>query len=290
MVPSYYVQLQNRLFRFIDQANFDFALPKLSRPTWEIIINDNDERERLEFIGDFYMAAAVGENLCRSLPNGTPHQYTLTSNSTYSAIMKRLGFSNPQDDRKSPGDAFESIIGAKKKEDSVSLDKWFQTYYMRLLIYIADACRCGVVPFIVYELLARVLAHSSLAPKGKAAKPRPLLTLIRLRSIGQGSPIEVGTAAARKIRSSLSPRSVQVKRKQRHILKSPSIRSRRTIDLTIDSDQEDNKCYGSKDDDGVAQISFEEFNKSQLYDRRPTDPFLSLDDFASPSSNHQKDD
>ncbi|KAJ3883329.1 hypothetical protein F5051DRAFT_391873 [Lentinula edodes] len=244
MVPSYYVQLQNKLFRFIDQADFDFALPKLSRPTWEIIINDNDERERLEFIGDFYMAAAVGENLCRCLPNGTPHQYTvarsaLTSNSTYSAIMKRLGFSNPQDDRKSPGDAFESIIGAKKKEDSVSLDKWFQTYYMRLLIYIADACR-------------------SLAPKGKAAKPRPLLTLIRLRSIGQGSP------ATRKICSSLSPRSVQVKRKQRHILKSPTIRSRRTIDLTIDSDQEDNRCHGIKDDDGVAQISFEEFNKSQI--------------------------
>lgn len=81
--------------------------------------------------------------------------------------MKRLGFSNPQDGRKSPGDAFESIIGAKKKEDSVSLDNWFQTYYMRLLIYIADACRCGVVPFKVMNYSREYLFTVLLHPRGR---------------------------------------------------------------------------------------------------------------------------
>ncbi|KAJ4486040.1 hypothetical protein J3R30DRAFT_3443466 [Lentinula aciculospora] len=237
-----YAHLQNKLFELIDQASFDFTLPKLSRLTWETIINDNDERERQEFIGDFYMSAAVGENLCRCLPDGSPHQYTvarsaLTSNSTYSTIMHRLGFNNPRNDRKSLGDAFESIIGAKKKEDLASLDAWFQTYYLRLLIYIADACR-------------------SLPSKGKKARPRPILALIRLRSIDHGSPVQ-------KKRLVFAPRSLKKKGKGPYILKSPSMRTgHRVIDLTVDSDREDSNDSGGTDDDDIVQMSIDEFNHS----------------------------
>jgi hypothetical protein len=39
------------------------------------------------------------------------------------------------------GDAFEAIIGAKKKEDPDALDKWFKTYYMPLLVHAAEICR-----------------------------------------------------------------------------------------------------------------------------------------------------
>ncbi|KAJ3987758.1 hypothetical protein F5890DRAFT_1495541 [Lentinula detonsa] len=237
MAPSPYSQLQKKLFKLINQADFDFFLPKLSRTTF---INDSDERERLEFVGDFYMAAAVGESLCRYLPNGSPHQYTvarsaLTSNSTYSAIMHRLGLSDPQNGRKSLGDAFESIIGAKKKENLASLDDWFQTYYVQLIMYIANACR-------------------HLPYKGKTARPRPLLASIKLHSYDRGSSV-------RKKHISLSPKSVK---KQGKILQinSSSIRNHcRIIDLTVDNNQADEKPHENTDDD-IVQISSEEFNKS----------------------------
>ncbi|KAJ4002392.1 hypothetical protein F5050DRAFT_1802344 [Lentinula boryana] len=238
MAPGPYLQLQKKLFKLIDQPDFDFFLPQLSRTTWDTIINDSDERERLEFVGDFYMAAAVGESLCCYLPNGSPHQYTvarsaLTSNSTYSAIMHRLGLSNSQNGRKSLGDAFESIIGAKKKENLASLDDWFQTYYVQLII----------------EYLSSHLPY-----KGRTAKPRPLLASIRLHSYDRGSSV-------RKKHISLSPKSVK---KQGKILRinSSSIRDHcRIIDLTVDINQADEKPHENTDDD-IVQISSEEFNKS----------------------------
>ncbi|KAJ3750508.1 hypothetical protein DFH05DRAFT_88612 [Lentinula detonsa] len=233
MAPSPYLQLQKKLFKLINQADFDFFLPKLSRTTWDTIINDSDERERLEFVGDFYMAAAVGESLCRYLPNGSPHQYTarvcsqLSASDVHSAKVARSA-----NGRKSLGDAFESIIGAKKKENLASLDDWFQTYYVQLIMY---ACR-------------------HLPYKGKTARPRPLLASIKLHSYDRGSSV-------RKKNIPLSPKSVK---KQGKILQinSSSIRNHcRIIDLTVDHNQADEKPHENTDDD-IVQISSEEFNKS----------------------------
>ncbi|KAJ3826173.1 hypothetical protein EV361DRAFT_888240 [Lentinula raphanica] len=239
MAPDHdYLQLQKKVLKRIEQAEFDFSLPTLSRQTWKILINDNDERERLEFVGDFYMAAAVGESLCHYLPDGSPRQYTvarsaLTSNLTYSAIMNRLGLANPSDGRKTTADAFESIIGAKKKEDVALLDTWFETYYVQLIKSIVDDCR-------------------QLPHKGKkAAKPHQLHSIAR------------GSRTVKKRHISLSPRRVQ-KQDKAHPIKSPTIYSRhcQIIDLVVDSDSEDDDDVESGDVE-IVQISSAEIKKSR---------------------------
>ncbi|KAE9408172.1 hypothetical protein BT96DRAFT_914134 [Gymnopus androsaceus JB14] len=248
MAPMHYVQ--SKLFTaLIDRHDFNFQLPTLSQSSWDTIVGNGEERERLEFTGDAYMTAAVGENLYSVFPDGSPFLYTisrnaLTANSTFARIMDRLGFGNPRLSTKASGDAFESIIGAKKQESPALLDQWFRTYYLPLLVYTADVCR-------------------SLPRKGKPSKSRTVLSSIRLRS-QYGSP-------ARRIRSVLSsPASLTRKQsvKSRLLISSPSKRllsiptkfPRRTIDLTVDSDSED---VNSKDENEIVQISFQEFSKSQ---------------------------
>jgi hypothetical protein len=237
MSPLQFVQ--SNLFTLIDRPNFVFQLPSLDRLSWESIVSSSEERERLEFTGDAYMAAAVTENLYRVIPKGSPHIYTvarsaLTANTTFARIMDRLGFNSPEISTKSSGDAFEAIIGAAKKENLKALDYWFRTNYMQLVIYTADACR-------------------SLPSKGKSAKLTPLLAIVKLRLLGRGSP-------AKQRRSALSSPG-RIIRKKRRLLNSPSIRARRTIDLTVDD-----CCSESKDDDAdgdIVQISFDEFARSR---------------------------
>ncbi|KAF9076203.1 hypothetical protein BDP27DRAFT_1314058 [Rhodocollybia butyracea] len=229
--------IQRKLFKIIDHTDFVFSLPSLCRESWDSIVSNHSTREQLEYIGDSFMSAAVSEHLWHVLPEGTPFQYTtvrsaLTANATFARIMDRLGFSSPRLNVKAHGDAFEAIIGAKKKEDPALLDKWFRDDFMQLLLYAADVCR-------------------SLPHKGKPARSRPLLASIRLRSIDYNSP-------ARKRRPASSPASSKIK-KTRHSLNYPSMRAPPCmIDLTVDSDVED----GDKD---IVQITFEEFNKSQVH-------------------------
>ncbi|KIK70906.1 hypothetical protein GYMLUDRAFT_235309 [Collybiopsis luxurians FD-317 M1] len=248
--PLWFVQ--SKLFKVIDQPDFDFQLPTLSRNSWDNIVNSNEERERLEFIGDSYMAATVSDSLYRVMPEGSPFLYTveqlislpnvarsaLTSNSTFARLMDRLGFGSHQISTKSLGDAFESIIGAAHKEGPGTLNQWFRMYYMQLLIHTADACR-------------------SLPSKGKSAKPRPILASIRLRSIVYGSPV-------RQKRLLASPAGK--KRSRTKLFKSTSSRSRQTIDLTADNDDEislPRKISNEDDDPDIVQISYQEFLRSQ---------------------------
>jgi len=228
--------VQKSLFTLIDKPDFNFRLPTLSQTTWDNIVHDDEERERLEFTGDAYMTAAVGDALYRVMPQGSPFLYTvarsaLTANRTFAHIMERMGFSTAGQSIKSMGDAFESIIGAKQKEDPAALDEWFQSQYMQLLAYSANVCR-------------------SLPEKGKAAKSRSLLASIRLRAMGYGSP------AKQKRPTFSSPRTrLKKKIKNRTLYNSPTTRPRRTIDLTADSDWED------QHDEEIVQISFEQFSQ-----------------------------
>ncbi|KAF5385482.1 hypothetical protein D9757_005349 [Collybiopsis confluens] len=248
--------VQNKVFRLIDSPDFTFQLPILSRSSWDTITDSNDERERLvstklytlathsssherqEFIGDSYMAATISENLYRILPEGSPFIYTvarsaLTANSTFARLMNRLGFCNNQISTKSMGDAFESIIGAAHRESLKRLNRWFRTYYMQLLILTAETCR-------------------ALPSKGKSAKPRPLLASIRLRSINHNSPV---------ISRRLFPSPAGKKKLRGRLSKSTPVQFRPTIDLTIDSDEENSALNDnrSRDDPDIIQISYEEF-------------------------------
>ena len=73
--------IQNKLIMAINDPTFKFELPKLLQTTWERVLQpsrfDDDERERLEFLGDAIMHVCVALELYKLFPLGTPHLYTV---------------------------------------------------------------------------------------------------------------------------------------------------------------------------------------------------------------------
>lgn len=74
---------------------FDFNLPELSDSTWATICDNDEERERLEFVGDALMSAAVAEELYRTFTNGSPGLYTV-QDSSYACILFSSTSGNPK--------------------------------------------------------------------------------------------------------------------------------------------------------------------------------------------------
>lgn len=61
----------------IQGPHFFFGLPKLSPASWNLIVDNTKERERLEFLGDALIGSTVAEQLCRYWPNECPGFYTV---------------------------------------------------------------------------------------------------------------------------------------------------------------------------------------------------------------------
>lgn len=73
--------IQDRLIAAIEDPTFKFELPKLMQATWDSVLQptrfDDDERERLEFLGDAILHICVALELYKLFPLGTPHLYTV---------------------------------------------------------------------------------------------------------------------------------------------------------------------------------------------------------------------
>ncbi|KAF4623056.1 hypothetical protein D9613_001734 [Agrocybe pediades] len=107
--------IQTKVVELIDSSIYDFELPFLTRDIWQSIIDNDEEKERLEFVGDALIGSCVAQELLRLLPHGTPGFYTcirkvLVANSTFAHLMRKAGFHRPDDDVKRSGDAFEVMI------------------------------------------------------------------------------------------------------------------------------------------------------------------------------------
>lgn len=84
--------IQNKLIAAINDPTFKFDLPFLQQTAWNRVLQntrfDDDERERLEFVGDAIMHFCVGLELYELYPEGTPHLYTVcVSGSSYPQYM-----------------------------------------------------------------------------------------------------------------------------------------------------------------------------------------------------------
>lgn len=73
--------IQNRLILAINDPAFNLVLPELGQSSWNSVLrsrpSDDDERERLEFVGDAIMHTSVALELYRQYPHGSPHFYTV---------------------------------------------------------------------------------------------------------------------------------------------------------------------------------------------------------------------
>jgi len=69
--------IQKNLVSVIYSHHFSFQLPQLTEACWELISHNDEERERLEFVGDALMSACIAIDLYGTYPNGTPGFYTV---------------------------------------------------------------------------------------------------------------------------------------------------------------------------------------------------------------------
>jgi hypothetical protein len=72
--------IQNKLILAINDPAFKLILPELRQ--WNRLLlpgsSDDDERERLEFLGDALMHISIGLELYKLYPCGTPHLFTVS--------------------------------------------------------------------------------------------------------------------------------------------------------------------------------------------------------------------
>ena len=80
--PAQHFFIQDKLILAINDPAFKLVLPKLSESTWNHVLrpdpSDDDERERLEFLGDALMHASVALELYKLYPRGSPHLFTVS--------------------------------------------------------------------------------------------------------------------------------------------------------------------------------------------------------------------
>ncbi|PIL31847.1 hypothetical protein GSI_06551 [Ganoderma sinense ZZ0214-1] len=93
--------LQHAINEAADHPTYTAGLPPLSEKRWVEILNNSDytakENDRLEFVGDALMYAALARQMYKQYPDGNPHFYTclrgaLNSNATFSRISEKMEF------------------------------------------------------------------------------------------------------------------------------------------------------------------------------------------------------
>jgi len=71
--------MQRDLVALLRTPEFAFELPLLGDVSWNLICNDRQERERLEFLGDALISASISRELFRCRPDESPGFYTVGS-------------------------------------------------------------------------------------------------------------------------------------------------------------------------------------------------------------------
>ena len=71
--------MQRDLVALVRTPEFAFELPLLGDVSWNLICNDHQERERLEFLGDALISASISRELFRCRPDESPGFYTVGS-------------------------------------------------------------------------------------------------------------------------------------------------------------------------------------------------------------------
>lgn len=76
-----HLAIQDAILTEIARPEFSAALPPLSDEAWRSIVGNtpqaHKENERLEFLGDAMMYAALGHHLYTQIPDGTPGLFTV---------------------------------------------------------------------------------------------------------------------------------------------------------------------------------------------------------------------
>jgi hypothetical protein len=80
--PPQHFFIQNKLILAINDPAFKLVLPELRQSSWNRVLlpdpSNDDERERLEFLGDALMHISVALELYKLYPEGTPHLFTVS--------------------------------------------------------------------------------------------------------------------------------------------------------------------------------------------------------------------
>jgi hypothetical protein len=88
--------IQDRLIWAIQDPAFKLELPKLLQSSWDRVLQPHlsadDERERLEFLGDALMHISVALTLYKRYPRGTPHLFTVSSSGPFYQQYAMLTF------------------------------------------------------------------------------------------------------------------------------------------------------------------------------------------------------
>jgi len=92
--------IQEALLATIKASTFEFELPDISETSWDALVSPADA-ERLEFVGDGLMHAAVGLVLHKLFPCESPHFYTVGtlihfSNQRQSCSRRKVYSESPQ--------------------------------------------------------------------------------------------------------------------------------------------------------------------------------------------------
>lgn len=73
--------LQRAIDKAVDHPTYTAGLPPLSDKRWMEILDKSDyatkENDRLEFVGDALMYAALARQMYKQYPHGNPHFYTV---------------------------------------------------------------------------------------------------------------------------------------------------------------------------------------------------------------------
>ncbi|EJF66798.1 hypothetical protein DICSQDRAFT_75864 [Dichomitus squalens LYAD-421 SS1] len=245
MAPTHI--LQRALDDAINHPTFAARLPPLSEKRWMEILDSSyearKENDRLEFVGDALMYAALARQMYQQYPRGSPHFYTclraaLNSNATFSHIAEKMEFycvsqmvlraltertfgegvlapSKSRGAVKLTADLFETMVAAYYWEAGFEeLFKWVREIYQPLISATADEYfsyrrQYGPAPLEQRDISAQTrFAPGRLYP----GPPRNAPSVYSMKkSSKQVTPIKhrLHTAKQTKARS---PRSLNMKR------------------------------------------------------------------------------
>lgn len=75
--------INTAVFQSITEGSHQIDPPKLSPERWDYVSiqapENRAESERLEFLGDAVMDACIAIELYKTIPDGNPHKYTVSS-------------------------------------------------------------------------------------------------------------------------------------------------------------------------------------------------------------------
>ncbi|KAF8971406.1 ribonuclease III domain-containing protein [Flammula alnicola] len=242
-------KMQRSVVGVIESPDFVFELPDLSSASWEVICNNNRERERLEFLGDSLIGAFVSGELFLRWPNEGPGFYTvarsvLTANSTFAHLMYKLGFHDINNPVKPAGDAFETMLAAFHGERGPdAFNEYVRPYFLPLIDSVAYA-------YYDYRSSSRIQRKEKYEERGATSF---LLGNARARRKlrKQEESIATSSSPSTTARPTISmPSTSRTFRSMRTA--EPPVKSRVVIDLTSDLDED--SAVETSDEDSVIEI------------------------------------